>query len=102
MNAFDIFSQLPDNKASTWVYKINQLVVLYTKWNYDDKKEPVEDNKLVNCQCQRYKVMGTVIMDLFSIKSKSIPFDTCFINREIYYFWQKPGLAKALSFNSYL
>lgn len=47
------------------------------------------------------KRWGVLYLDLLSMKSKSMPSGACSINSEIYCFWQKPNLVKALSSSYY-
>lgn len=90
-----------DDKSTTRNNKIHQLAVLYAKWAYEDKEEPVEGKELVGRQRQRCKAIGLVVFG-FTLHKKQIDAILCLFYRQTdLLLLAKTGLEKASSFSSY-
>lgn len=55
------FNSKEDDNPTIYNDKVHQLALLYAKYVYKDKEEPVDGKKLVGCQHQRYQAIGLVV-----------------------------------------
>lgn len=97
--AVNVFLELVEDETSTRADKVHGLAALHAKWSYEDVEEPVEEVSCLVANVKGVMLLGQLFLDSPCTRSKLTQFGTYFMSKQIYYFWGKPGLAKALSFS---